>query len=67
MYPLTRHKLTEDESNYEPNHTDNTEKNRQDIVKDLTEREKDILYSNALMLTDELESLCDIIDGGFDK
>jgi hypothetical protein len=64
MYLLTGHKLTEDETDYEPNHVDNTEKHRQDMVNHLDERQKILLYDNAELLYDTLSSLMDIINGG---
>lgn len=64
MYLLTGHKLSEDETRYEPNHVDNTEIHRKEIVSFLDERQKDSLYENALLLSDVLSSLMDIINGG---
>ena len=64
MYTLTGHKLTEDETSYEPKHVDSTEKHRQDMVNELDERQKNLLYENAEVLNDVLLSLMDIINGG---
>ena len=64
MYLLTGHKLNEDETFYEPNHVDRTEKHRQDMVNELDERQKNLLYDNAEVLSDALSSLMDIINGG---
>jgi len=64
MYILTGHKLNEDETFYEPNHVDSTEKHRQDMVNELDERQKNLLYENAEVLFDAVSSLMDIINGG---
>jgi hypothetical protein len=64
MYLLTGHKLDEDETSYEPNHIDNTEKHRQEIVNHLDGRQKQLLLDHAELLSDALSSLMDIIIGG---
>jgi hypothetical protein len=64
MHILTGHKLTEDETCYDPTHISNTETHRKDIINALTENEKNILYHNAAILSDALDSLMDRIDGG---
>jgi ParB/RepB/Spo0J family partition protein len=62
MYLLTGHKLAQDETCFDPNHVDNTQKHRTDIVKGLTRNEALNLENKADIVNETLSSLLDIIN-----
>jgi hypothetical protein len=62
MYLLTGHKLAQDETCFDPNHVDNTQKHRTEIVRCLTRNEALNLENKADIVNEALSSLLDIIN-----
>ena len=62
MYLLTGHKLAEYEIGLDPNHVDNTQKHRTEILRYLTRNEAFFLERKADIVFDALLSLLDIIN-----
>lgn len=62
LHILTGHRLAQGETYYEPNHVDNTQKHRTDIIKSLTRGEALKLENDIQVLNDALSSTLDILN-----
>ena len=59
---MDRHKLTENETYYEPNHVNATQKHRSDMLKDVTKNKILKFETDLEVLRDMLDSFIDLID-----
>ena len=66
MFSLTGHKITKDESEYEPKHIDHSEPYRIEILKGLSEQQKRTLFKDLTLISDTVDSFIDIIENESD-